>query len=88
MTIEFEIKYDRITKDYRCMVDGRCVGYRATYTAGDTLCRQVVADLIADGLAYTAAEPDPPPVDDPLPEQPGEPYPGVDYEEERNTVLA
>ncbi len=27
-----------------------------------------------------------PPVDDPLPDQPGEPYPGVDYEEERRPL--
>jgi hypothetical protein len=56
MTIDFEIKYDRETKDYTCTVDGRYIGSRSTYTMGETLCRQVIADLIADGEALTAAE--------------------------------
>lgn len=54
--ISTEVKYDRITKDFACYVDGRCVGYRATYSQGDTLIEQVKRDLIADRMAYTAAE--------------------------------
>jgi hypothetical protein len=64
--IDYEITYSRESKDYDCYVDGRYIGSRATYTMGDTLCRQVVADLIADGLALTAAELDGP-IDDDVP---------------------
>jgi hypothetical protein len=63
-TIDTEIRYDRLTGDYLCLVDGRCVGYRATYSQGEALVNQIVYDLLADGMAYTAAEldtdPEPP----------------------------
>lgn len=74
-TIDTEIKYNRFNRDYDCFVDQRYVGSRPTYTAGDSLCRQVAADLIADGLALAAAELDPP--IDPLPTD----APGGDDEE-------
>lgn len=53
--IDTEIKFNRFNHDYDCFVDSRYVGSRPTYTAGDSLVRQVAADLIADGLAMTAA---------------------------------
>lgn len=56
MTIDREIKYSRFNRDYDCYVDGRYVGSRATYSAGETLCNQVATDLIADGLALTAEQ--------------------------------
>lgn len=73
MTIDTEIKYSRPDRDYSCYVDGRYIGSRSTYSQADTLVRQVVADLIADGEALTAAELDPP--IDPLPDD-GPPWPG------------
>lgn len=49
-----EIKYSRSTKDYDCFVDGQYVGSRANYSDGETLCDQIVADMIADAACATA----------------------------------
>lgn len=54
--IDREIKFNLETRDFDCYVDGRYVGSRANYHQGELLCDQVAYDLLADGLALTAAE--------------------------------
>lgn len=66
-TIDTEIKFDRMTKDFSCYVDGRYVGSRPSYSAGEQLVTQVARDLIIDGLVYSATELD---ADPPAPEPP------------------
>lgn len=66
MTIDREIKYNRYTHDFDCFVDGRYVGSRANYRDGDELCNQVAYDLLADGMALTAAELDGDPPEGPI----------------------
>lgn len=66
MTINREIKYSRLNHDFDCYVDGRYVGSCPHYRAGEELCDRVAYDLIADGLAYTAAELDPPAPEPPI----------------------
>jgi hypothetical protein len=48
--IDREIKYNRETKDFDCFVDGRYVGSRPNYRAGDELCDEIAYDLCEQGL--------------------------------------
>jgi len=73
LTIDREIRYSRLTRDYDCFVDGRYIGSRANNHTGELLCDQVSRDLIADGETLTAAELDPP-VD--IPDEPQPPTEG------------
>jgi len=48
--IDREITYNRETKDFDCFVDGRYVGSRPNYRAGDELCDEIAYDLCEQGL--------------------------------------
>lgn len=41
-----EIKYDRLTKDYKMTLDGEFVGYAASYHAAEVELDQLVFDLL------------------------------------------
>lgn len=60
--IDREIKFNRDTKDFDCLVDGRYVGSRPNYRAGDELCNEIAYDLAERGLVDTlpieCSEPD------------------------------
>lgn len=48
--IDRTITYNRETKDFDCFVDGRYIGSRPNYRAGDELCNEVAYDLCEQGL--------------------------------------
>lgn len=50
------ISYDRDAREFRATLDGNFIGYFGSYHAAEIALDQVAYDLLADGLAYTAAE--------------------------------
>lgn len=55
-TFRREIKFDRVTKDYACYLDGDFKGYAPTYSDGETLLDQIAYDLLSAGMHRTATE--------------------------------
>lgn len=50
-----EIKYDRLTKDYACYLDGELVGYARTYVEGETMLDELASELMRHAPAQEAA---------------------------------
>ncbi len=91
-----EIVWDREMRDYAMYLNQELVGFGRTYHECEVTLDQLVCELMThnytvsaldggsdpDAMAAENAAGEPEPTD-PLPDHPGEPYPGVDYEEER-----
>jgi hypothetical protein len=45
--MEREIKYDRLTKDFACYVDGELIGFAKSYHQGERLCDRYIFDELA-----------------------------------------
>jgi hypothetical protein len=51
-----EIKYDRVTKDYACYLDGQLIGYAPTYSAGESLCNDTYYEQLAHATSAAPVE--------------------------------
>jgi hypothetical protein len=50
-----EVKYDRVTRDYACYLDGELMGFERNYHAGEVYLDRLVFDLLSGGAFRDAA---------------------------------
>lgn len=55
-TFRKEIKFDRLTGDFACYLDGDYKGHAANYSDGEVLLDQIAYDLLVDGVVLSALQ--------------------------------